>query len=357
MKKRAVAIVAGGTAGHIFPAQAVSEILGTKNEILCFTDMRGARYFDDNTEVTRLNISNITGGILKKTIALMKLGIATLRCIYLLKKRNAKLAIGFGGLTSFPVLFAAKILKIPIILHEQNSVLGKANRFFLKDTQLLATSYENTIGADNSDKVVYTGNPIRAVIFDSKRRRTRITNEIYIVVIGGSQGAKIMDQVVAQAITSLPDELQENITIWQQVRDENTIQSIYKSSKIRKFYLSPFFNDIPQLIADSDLIITRAGASALSEIKHLKVPSIVIPMESSADNHQYHNALEHIRNGIGVMIEEKDLSAHVLSLKLKELLVDGDLEKLYNATKNCEENKSAQKLAVKINEVIIDLRI
>ena len=137
-----ICIVAGGTAGHVFPAQALSEILGTKNEILFVTDNRGAKYFDDQSKVEKLQISNLTGNILRKGLAFFKLGFSTLKCFYLLKTRKVKLAIGFGGLTSFPVLFAAKYLKIPIILHEQNAILGQANRFFLKDAELLAMSYK-----------------------------------------------------------------------------------------------------------------------------------------------------------------------------------------------------------------------
>lgn len=288
---------------------------------------------------------------------MFKLGFATLRCIYLLKTRNVKLAIGFGGLTSFPALYGAKILKIPIILHEQNSVLGKANRFFLKDSHLLATSYENTIGLEEGNTVIETGNPIRSVVFNAKRRRTRITKEIHILVIGGSQGAKIMDEVVAKAITSIPDDIQEGISIWHQVRDINAVKEIYTHSKIKRFYIEHFLKDVPQLMADSDLVITRAGASALSEIEHLRVPSIVIPMAASADNHQYHNAIEHLKKGSSIIVEEKDLSVEFLLSKLTNLLVDGKLEELHNIAKNCQENTSAQKLAVKVNEVIINLRL
>ncbi len=353
MREKVISIVAGGTAGHVFPAQALSQILSTKNKILFFTDKRGSKYFDDETKITKLNISNISGS--KKVLSLFKLGIATLKCIFLLKTKKVRLAIGFGGLTSFPVLFSAKLLKIPIIIHEQNSVLGKANKFFARDAQLIATSYSETKGTENLDKVIYTGNPIRSSIFYSKRRRTRITNEIYIVVIGGSQGAKIMDEVVARAITLLPANVQENISIWQQVRDENAIKGIYETSKVRNFSLSNFFQDAPQLIANSDLVITRAGASALAEIEHLNVPSIIIPMALSADNHQYHNAVHHIEKGIGVMLEEKELSVENLLSKLNDLLVRNKLEQIRNV--NCRENSSAQKLAVKVNEVIINLRL
>ena len=357
MPKRVIVIVTGGTAGHVFPGQALSEILETKNNILFLTDSRGSRYFTDKSKIKQLNISNISGGVVKKICSFIKLGIATLKCLYLLKTYKVKLVIGFGGLTSFPGLFASKILRIPIIIHEQNAVLGKANRFFLQDAHLVATSYENTISSEQATKNISTGNPIRSVVFNAKRRRTRITQEIYILVIGGSQGAKIMDEVVAKAITSIPTDLQEQISIWHQVRDINNVKAIYQKSKIKKFYIEYFFKDAPQLMADSDLVITRAGASALSEIEHLKVPSIVIPMESSSDNHQYHNAIEHSKKGSSIIIEEKDLSVELLLSKLTDLLVYGQLEKLYNRAKEATDNTSAQKLAVKVNEVIINLRL
>lgn len=349
MAKKNIAVVAGGTAGHIFPAEALGEILGTTNKIVFFTDERGAKYCESKVE--KLWISNITGNVFRKGLALLKLGLSILKCIYLLKRESVQLAIGFGGLTSFPVLFAAKILKIPIILHEQNAVLGKANRFFLKDAKLLATSYENTIGVEKSDKVIHTGNPIRSSIFHVKRRRTRITKEIYILVIGGSQGASFFDKVIPNSFIQLPVEVQENITINQQARDISSVEKIYSKSKIRKIDIKPFFNGVEQMMADADLVITRGGASTLSEIDHIGVPAIIIPMKHSADNHQLYNAREMEQFGRVKVVEESDDIQPVL----EDLLIKGTLDKLHSSKKR--QNNAAQKLAIKVNEIIINLRL
>lgn len=357
MKKRCIAMAAGGTAGHVFPAQALREILATKNDIIFFTDARGKRFFDNPSEYCKLPIHNIQGSILKRIFSLLCLGVSTLKTLFILYRHNVKLVIGFGGLTSFPMLYAAKILNIPMILHEQNAVIGKANKFFLSHAQFLATSFLHTIGTENARKVVHTGNPIRSIIFDAKRRRTRITNEIYITIIGGSQGATIFDNIIASAIRNLPPELQERITIFQQVRRENidAVQNIYHTTKIRKHTISDFFKDIPQMMADSDLIISRAGASTLFEIEHLNIPSIVIPMARSADNHQLHNALEYAKNRTCKVITEQELSIESLQFALENILIDNEIDKMRNY--NHKGNHAAQKLAIKINEIIISMRL
>jgi UDP-N-acetylglucosamine--N-acetylmuramyl-(pentapeptide) pyrophosphoryl-undecaprenol N-acetylglucosamine transferase len=346
MSKKMIAIAAGGTAGHVFPAKALAKILGTTNDIIFFTDERGAKYLDK--DIKKLKIKNIVGNIIKRGIALFQLGIATLKCIYLLKTRGVKLAIGFGGLTSFPLLFAAKILKIPIIIHEQNTVIGKANKFFVRDAELVAVSYNETIGLEKQDKVVYTGNPIRQEVFEVKRRRSRITKEIQILVIGGSQGSSIFDEVIPNAITNLPTEIQENITIYQQARDIDAVKKIYESSSVSKVNIETFFRDVPQLMADSDLIIARGGASTLSEIEHIGVPAIIIPMANSADNHQLYNAREFEKTGMGKAIEYPKS----LNKILNDWLVKGEIEKI---NRDGKKNNAAQKLAVKVNDIIIKL--
>ncbi len=360
MVQRTIAIVAGGTAGHVFPAQAISEILGTKNNILFFTDSRGRKFCDEKEKQNMvLPVRNIQGSIFKKVISLLYLGLATLKSLYILKRQKPAVVIGFGGITSFPVLFAAKLLKIPIILHEQNSVIGKANKFFLKDSKFLATSFENTIGVDSNNKIIYTGNPIRQVIFDSKRRRTKITAEIFIVVIGGSQGSTIFDTTIANAVTGLPRDLQEKITLFQQVREENndSVNSLYEFSSIKKYTLQSFFKEIPQLMADADLIISRAGASAISEIEHLRIPSIIIPITNSVGNHQICNAQSFELQGTSKIILEKDFSAEALRVKLEDLFIRNEIDISNSKIKHTNINNAAQKLAIKVNEVIIGSRL
>lgn len=359
MKIRTIAVAAGGTAGHVFPAQAISKILGTRNKILFFTDSRGKRFFEKDEAKIVLPIKNFQGNFIQKAISLFNLGLATLKALYVLKKEKAVMAIGFGGITSFPVLLAAKLLKIPIILHEQNAVLGKANKFFLKDAEFLATSFENTIGVNGYNKVICTGNPIREIVFDVKRRRTKITPEIYITVVGGSQGATIFDTTIANAITLLPQDLQEKIIIFQQVRKENhdTVQSIYDTSKVRKLEIKDFFTNVPQLIADSDLVISRAGASTIFEIEHLKVPSITVPIASSSDNHQYHNAERFCAKGTSKMISEQDFSAKMLAETIINFFDKNLIETYKSKFDSSTVNSAAQKFSVKINEIIINMRI
>jgi UDP-N-acetylglucosamine--N-acetylmuramyl-(pentapeptide) pyrophosphoryl-undecaprenol N-acetylglucosamine transferase len=351
MKSKTLAVVAGGTAGHIFPALALGEILATTNRVIFLTDNRGMKYFHKQTPVivTKFNLKHIKGFILNKLIATFWIVIAIIKIIYLFKKDKVQLVIAFGSLINLPSLLAAKLLKIPFILHEQNAILGKANQFFLHKAEFIATSFQDTKGLENyCGKIIYTGNPIRKEIFYSKRRRTKITREIQILVIGGSQGASIFDQEVTKALLQLPRDIHLNINLFQQASDIVFVENIYHNNHFNRLKVAKFFPEIGQFIADSDLIITRGGASTLSEIEYFGIPTIIIPLARAANNHQLYNAKAFSENGFMTFIEEENITqlSHLLLQTLMEL---PDIKKKSKP----QVNQAAEKLAIKVNNFLI----
>jgi UDP-N-acetylglucosamine--N-acetylmuramyl-(pentapeptide) pyrophosphoryl-undecaprenol N-acetylglucosamine transferase len=364
-KQHIIAITTGGTAGHIFPAYAVATILSIRNKILYFTDKRGKKFLDitssDAEEKIQTSINpiilpvrNLCGGMFSKIIAIFYLIVSVIKAIFCLKKHNVSMVIGFGSFASFPALAAAYILRIPIIVHEQNAVLGRVNKIFLKYAKFIATSYHETLDIDDQykKKVVFTGNPIKSSVFEVKRRRTRITKEIQILIIGGSQGAELFDAIIAEAIAELPNEIQKNITIFQQVRTNNieSVNKIYKYSKVNTYTLAEFFNNIPQIMIDSDFVISRGGASTISEISHIGIPSIIIPMMKAKDNHQYHNAKSLEKTGAAILLTEDVLTKDKFTQELTKILSNDVLDKMRVAANASGQNNAAQKLTIKINE-------
>ncbi len=378
MSKRTIVITTGGTAGHVFPAYTIAKILCTRNNIICLTDKRGRKFFDMDIDTTiqkqknvsassqkikniTLPVTHLSGNICRKLLALVQLCICVVLAMFLLKKHNVSIVIGFGSFASFPALAAAVILRIPIVLHEQNAVVGTVNRMFLKHAEFLATSYHDTLNFDEKykDKIIFVGNPIRPVIFEIKRRRTRITREIQILITGGSQCAALFDRTIAEAIIDLPPHIRDNLIIFQQVRQDNIehVEKIYRNNHVMNYTLASFFDDIPQLMIDSDLIISRAGASAISEIQHLQVPSIIIPLANSKDNHQYYNAKALKNTGACLLFTEEVFTRDKLSRELVRIFSDDTLRKMQSAASHAERNNAAQKLAIKINDFIIRMRL
>jgi UDP-N-acetylglucosamine--N-acetylmuramyl-(pentapeptide) pyrophosphoryl-undecaprenol N-acetylglucosamine transferase len=352
MTSKTLAIVASGTAGHIFPALAVGEIFATTNKVIFLTDNRGAKYLHKKTPVIvkKFNLKHIKGSIFNIVMATFWIAIAIIKIIYLFQKEKVQLVIAFGSLINLPSLLAAKLLKIPFILHEQNAILGKANKFFLQKAAFIATSFKETKGLENySGKIIYTGNPIRKEIFYSKRRRTKITREIQILVVGGSQGASIFDQEVTKALLQLPQEIQLNINLFQQANDINFVKNTYRDINFNKLKVEKFFTEIGQLIADSDLIITRGGASTLSEIESLSIPAIIIPLARAANNHQLYNAQAFAENGFMFYIEEENI-IQLSDVLLQTLIALPDIKKKSQQ----KVNQAAEKLAIKVNNLLIN---
>jgi UDP-N-acetylglucosamine--N-acetylmuramyl-(pentapeptide) pyrophosphoryl-undecaprenol N-acetylglucosamine transferase len=342
-----IVITTGGTGGHVIPAEALGAILSLgNNKITYVTDPRGKKFFTSIPTV--LNVSSFTGNLMHKIKNTFNIAISIFKAIYILK--NVDLVIGFGGYASFPILIAAVIKKIPIVLHEQNAIVGRVNNIFYKYCIQLFTAFQNTQGILYPDKVCYVGMPIREKIFHLKRNRTRITNDIVILITGGSQGSKLFDQI-PQMLSKL--QKKHNLIVYHQVRQESLeiVTKQYNKINVKEFVVQPFFDNIGQIIADADLVITRAGASILAEITHLKIPSIIIPIQNSINNHQYLNAMEYGNNPANIVIEEANIA--YLSQILKQLFDENQLEELQRHASKNPSNRALQEFIIKIQKLFL----
>ena len=336
-KNRYVAIGAGGTGGHVFPAIAVAKKLIEHNyRVLFFTDKRSFEYIKQYSSLLNNNAFTIVF-LTSKNAPRWKQFFMIIRdlwrCRFILTER-VSLCIGFGGLVSFPViLFGILTFKITII-HEANAVMGLANRLLLPFVRVCLTSFEETKKIPKKykkTKIINVGMPIRDEIKKyvynqdnpsvNYRMFYKIEDIINITIFGGSQASDVFDKIIPQAITLLPNHISNKLHIIHQCRKENcnAVAEKYANANITA-KVAPFFNNVGDLMRQSHLMIARAGSSCLAEITSLGVPSILIPLPSAKDNHQYENAKCLSNNNGAMLIEQNTLTPERLCEMLKHLL-------------------------------------
>lgn len=342
MMKNKLIISTGGTGGHIFPAQAIADELINKNyDLHLVTDRRALKYLDGaflDMQKTVIISSNVNEKLSSKLLNFTFLIISSLKIMGKFFLKKPKMVISFGGYPAFPASLYAIIFRIPLILHEQNSVLGQMNRLFLPFAKKLLVSFPSTqnIKEKYKNKVVLTGLPIRnkfiKEVSDKKIKRSKY---LKILVIGGSQGARLFSDIMPEAIQNLDKSLQEKIQITQQVRKENVDEVINKYSKTKcKPIIKTFFDNLGELYNKHDLIISRAGASSTAELLIFKKAAILVPFEKAKDNHQFYNAKFLGKNSKVILKKEDEFSSKWLSLFIGNLLNNPDnlqeIQKSYN---------------------------
>ena len=328
MKGNLVLLTAGGTGGHMFPAQALSEILLENGwRVKLSTDIRGARFlenFSPNIDVNILPSATLFGGGLLKRFAAPWLIIkGSLSAIIKYKRDRPCVVVGFGGYPTIPVLVAAVILKIPIVIQEQNGVLGLVNRIFSSRAKILACGTWPTKAPEKVNKV-FTGNPVRLSIMKRAGSPYIPPGEypMSILVIGGSQGAGILSKIVPEAFSLLPDSLLNNLRVSHQARleDFSHVKAVYASLGVNA-YVSPFFVDIENRYSEAQLIISRAGASSVADISIIGRPSILIPFAAALADHQTANAKSLSDNGAAILISEKNASPEIVAQEMENILM------------------------------------
>jgi len=332
-KNKTILLAAGGTGGHLFPALALAEELKQfKTTIHLVTDIRCKKYLTKNLPVTThiIDIHLKMSGMLSKIKSILQLLLACIKALFLIKKINPDVIVGFGGYPSFPPMFAAKLLNIPIIIQEQNCFLGKSNRFFTKSAKIIALSYENkkNIDPEHRSKTLVIGDILRRSIKDlSKKTNFNAKKTFHIFVVGGSQGAKIFSTLIPNVLKKLRESNPDiKISITQQVAniEKEKLAELYESLNL-EYELSDFFHNISEIYDKSQLVISRAGASTIAELSYIGLPAIFIPLPHAMENHQYFNAKSIADGGGGWCYKQSNISPEILAHKINELISDRTL--------------------------------
>ncbi len=304
-------IAAGGTGGHMFPAQALAEAMLKRGwRVKLTTDNRGARYtsaFPAQTEIEELRSATFArGGFASRLVAPLKIGAGIVGACFSFLRDRPSVVVGFGGYPAIPAMAAACVLRLPRMIHEQNGILGRVNGFFATRVNAIACGTWPTTLPEGVEGV-HTGNPVRAAILDRTEAGYICPGDypMEILVIGGSQGARILSDVVPPAIASLPVAMLKNLRVSHQAREEDEARvSAYYAEHGVKADVQPFFHDIPRRMTEAQLVISRAGASSVADLSVIGRPSILIPYAVAAGDHQTANARGLVEAGGAIMIPE-----------------------------------------------------
>jgi UDP-N-acetylglucosamine--N-acetylmuramyl-(pentapeptide) pyrophosphoryl-undecaprenol N-acetylglucosamine transferase len=364
-KKSKIFVTSGGTGGHIIPARCLAlELTKQGFDVTFLGDTKYLSYIKENDGFSAKIISSSQ---IKKSPffflkAAIKIAFGFVRSLTIFLVKRPKYVVAFGGYATFPVLAAAVITKTVIILHEQNSHLGKVNRIFAKYAKKIALSFKETSGISEGflNKTYFTGNPIRPEIMRLASESYKLPeienspeslnnkmgydvllasdfyeneerdNLFKILVIGGSGGAKIFSEILPKAFFNLSEEIKENIQVIQQCRNDLVLSTFeqYRNFNIN-IIIDSFFEDMPKLLRESHLVIARSGASSVFEFCAAKRPMILIPFAAAADNHQEKNARYLENHGAAIVIRETEFTINQINDLLKNIIFNKNvLEKM-----------------------------
>jgi len=354
--KPRVMISAGGTGGHLFPAEALAGILRARGfEILLVTDNRigelAERFPAD--KVVAIPAATPSG---RSPLAALRAVVTLARGFFqarrLIARTRPDVVVGFGGYPTVPPLLAGSLAGCRTVLHEQNGVIGRANRFLAGRVTHLASSVPELRGISGAvkAKLVMTGNPVRANVLEAAKipyPEISADAPLALLVFGGSQGARIMSDIVPQAMALLTPEMRARIRITQQARPEDLerVREAYAASGV-KAEIEPFFRDLPGRIAKAHLIISRSGASTVSELAVIGRPAILVPLPGALDQDQAANAALLSDAGAALMLPQTEFTPQRLALELTTRLADAEgLTKAAQAAKSAGIPDAAERLA------------
>ncbi len=353
-----IMLATGGTGGHIFPAESLAEVLISRgHHVVLVTDKRFEAYRQrGHTTLATIPIheipaSSLSGNAFKKARSAAWNVVSCIKARRIINKLSPDVVIGFGGYPSFPTMLAAAGCTRTII-HEQNAILGKANRMLAPRVDVIATSFQETqrIRVQDAGKVQYVGNPVRAAVKalrDVPYPHLHPDGMMRVLITGGSQGAAIFGDILPKAVALLPEALRQRLRIDQQVRAE-------QADDLRKAYdaigvqaeLAPFFSDVPTRLAGAHLVIARSGASTVAELTCAARPAILVPLPHSADDHQKINALTLDDAGGSWMIPQSAFTPETLSARLESFLnLPAALNRASDVARTFGRPQSAEALA------------
>jgi UDP-N-acetylglucosamine--N-acetylmuramyl-(pentapeptide) pyrophosphoryl-undecaprenol N-acetylglucosamine transferase len=359
----AIVLAAGGTGGHLFPAQALAEVLVQRGYVIhLMSDERVSQYASrfPALQIHEIPASSLTPGRpwrLPGQLARLGRGYRKARAI--LVRLGPKAVVGFGGYPSVPPFLAAARLDVPAALHEQNAVMGRANRFLAGRARLIASSFPEiaNLSQRHRAKLVVTGNPVRQAVLDVAQTpyAAPAADEVMrLVVFGGSQGARVFSDIMPAIVGELSGAVRRKLEIVQQCRPEDldAVQAAYRELGV-KVELQPFFADMPQHIAKAHLVICRSGASTIAELTVIGRPAVLVPLPSAIDNDQLRNAEAFAAAGAGWVMRQgefaaSDLAAFVTRIKF----ADGELARAAAAARGLGRPDAAERLADEIERMI-----
>lgn len=328
-QKKLIVLTAGGTGGHVYPADALATELEARGfDVMLFTDTRGLNNYKGKLGEIE-NKAIYSGSVVGKSAAtkvfsLLKVGLGVIQASYHLLKKRPACVVGFGGYASFPTAVAAVFLRIPLIIHEQNSVMSRTNRILAPFAKDIAQSFRKVKNTPANASSFLSGMPVRssiAALYKNDYSPAQSGEQLPMIVLGGSQGAKVFADVVPEAFKLLPPEKRKMFKIYQQCRkdDLKNLEGKYLQNGCDAV-VCPFFDNMPELYRKCKFIISRSGASSVYEIAAAGLPSILVPLPTSADNHQYYNAEEFDEAGAGIVLKQSDFTAERLKQILEEFL-------------------------------------
>lgn len=327
-----IVLAAGGTGGHMFPAEALARaLLARGRSVTLVTDRRGHAFGESLAEVPvhRIRAASPGAGIVGKLKAAVEMALGLLEARSLLRRLRPAAVVGFGGYPSVPTVYAAIQGRIPALLHEQNAVLGRANRMLIAGARRLAVAFTGVsrIGEADRAKIIRTGNPVRPAIAahrDAPYHAPEGTAPIHLLVMGGSQGARVFSEVIPQALALLPADTRARIHLSQQCRPEDLEAARVALSDLGLggLTLDSFFRDVPDRLAACHLAITRSGASTIAELTCVGRPAILVPYPHATDDHQTANARQLAEVGAAWLVPQPDFTARALADRLGMLLTD-----------------------------------
>jgi UDP-N-acetylglucosamine--N-acetylmuramyl-(pentapeptide) pyrophosphoryl-undecaprenol N-acetylglucosamine transferase len=355
-KRPLILIAAGGTGGHLFPAEALAIALQR-------LDVRVALASDDRVgsiaasfpaeSIVSIPAATPSGRSRpQQARAALVLGFGTVRALQAIRRLKPDVVVGFGGYPTVPPIIAASLLRIPTIIHEQNGVIGRANHFLAPRVSVIATGFAHVTGVPTTARarIVHTGNPVRpAVLAAAQTPYPALPPEggLRVLVFGGSQGARVMSDVAPAAIEEIAEELRRKLTVTQQARPEDLqrVQLSYSRLAVAAD-VQPFFKDLPQRMAEAHLVISRSGASTVAELSVIGRPSILVPLPGALDQDQAANAQALAEIGAATLIRQEAFTPARLAGELLAYLKNPqDLTRAAAAAKSAGIADAAERLA------------
>ncbi|MGI9463260.1 MAG: undecaprenyldiphospho-muramoylpentapeptide beta-N-acetylglucosaminyltransferase [Aestuariivirgaceae bacterium] len=353
-----VVLAAGGTGGHLFPAQALGEVLASRGyKVHLMTDARGVDYGSRFPvagihEIPSATITVSKPWLIPIQIYRLVTGFMTARKLIAEMEPAAPVAVvGFGGYPSLPPLLAALQLKVPAMIHEQNAVMGRANRAVASRISVIASSFPRIANlSKGASPVVFTGNPVRSIVmkqWDAPYYAPEADETFRLLIFGGSQGARFFSEFLPQVFEALPNAVRRRLKVVQQCRAEDieAVQAYYDrlSATVK---LAPFFPDLPRFIASAHLVLCRSGASTIAELAVIGRPAILVPLPHAIDNDQLRNAQSFAEAGAGWVMQQNDTTAEEMAAFITRMRYQpAELTAAANAAKAFARPDAAERLA------------